>query len=50
MRDEPPPQPEDDELYVEPGFNFRRGLKWLLIVGITAAVITMICISLDSRY
>ena len=49
MRDEPPPQPEDDP-YVEPGFDFRRGLKWLLIVGISAAIITMICISLDSRY
>ena len=49
MRDEQPPPPED-ESYDEPSFDFRRGLKWLLIVGVTVAIISMICISLDSRY
>ena len=48
MTDDQPPQPE--EPYFEPGFDLRRGLKILLIVGIAAVIITAICISLDGRY
>jgi len=48
MNDDQPPQPE--EPYDEPGFDLRRGLKILLIVGIVMVVITGVCISLDSRY
>jgi hypothetical protein len=49
MHDDRPPPPEP-EPYDEPSFDLRRGLKWLLIVGVTVAIISMICISLDSRY
>ncbi len=49
MRDDRPPQPEQ-EPYVEPGFDLRRGLKILLIVGIAVVIISSVCISLDGRY
>jgi hypothetical protein len=49
MRDEPPPQPED-EPYVEPTFDLRRGLKVLLIVGLVVMIISVVCIALDGRY
>jgi hypothetical protein len=49
MSDDQPRQPEQ-EPYVEPGFDLRRGLKILLIVGIALVIISSICISLDGRY
>jgi hypothetical protein len=49
MRDDPPPPPEE-EPYVEPAFDLRRGLRILLIVGLVVLVISVVCISLDSRY
>jgi hypothetical protein len=49
MSDEQPP-PSDQDPYLEPGFDLRRGLKILLIVGIAVVIISGICISLDGRY
>lgn len=49
MSDDQPPQP-DQEPYVEPTFDLRRGLKILIIVGIVVIIISGICISLDGRY
>ena len=49
MRDEQPPLPED-EPYVEPSFDLRRGIKVLLIIGIAVMIVSVICIALDGRY
>jgi ABC-type uncharacterized transport system permease subunit len=49
MSDEQPTRPERDP-YAEPGFDLRRGLKILLIVGVAVAIISGICITLDGRY
>jgi hypothetical protein len=49
MSDDRPPQTEQDP-YLEPGFDLRRGLKILLIVGIAVAIVSSVCISLDGRY
>jgi hypothetical protein len=49
MRDDQPPQP-DDEPYVEPPFDLRRGLKVLIVVGIFVMIVSGICIALDGRY
>ncbi|MEA2595744.1 MAG: hypothetical protein QOF01_2213 [Thermomicrobiales bacterium] len=49
MRDDQPSQPEQ-EPYVEPSFDLRRGLKILLIVGIAVMIVSVICIGLDGRY
>jgi hypothetical protein len=55
MRDEPPPNsspsPElDPDSYSEPAFNFRHGLKVLLIIGVIITIISAICIAIDGRY
>jgi hypothetical protein len=49
MTDDHPPPPDQDP-YAEPGFDIRRGLKILLIVGIAVVIISGICISLEGRY
>jgi hypothetical protein len=52
MSDEPIEQPtnSEEESYVEPSFDLRRGLKVLIIIGVVVMIISAICISLDSRY
>jgi|EndMetStandDraft_7_1072992.scaffolds.fasta_scaffold1455946_1 hypothetical protein len=45
-----PVLPPDEESYVEPRFDLRRGLKVLVIVGTIVIIISVICIALDSRY
>ncbi|HEY7033689.1 MAG TPA: hypothetical protein VH482_20305 [Thermomicrobiales bacterium] len=49
MRDDQPPPPEE-EPYVEPLFDLRRGLIILIIVGIIVTIVSGICIALDGRY
>jgi len=49
MRDEQPPQPEE-EPSVEPTFDLRHGLKVLIVVGIFVMIVSGICIALDGRY
>jgi hypothetical protein len=46
MADDPLLEPDSGE----PPFDLRRGLKILIIVGTIVTIISVICLSLDSRY